>query len=78
MTSFVSIKGGITDYILNGIKTMTKLKQAARRIDMDINNNPNGSKTILLSTGAYMNVILPLVRDGRQYGDPGGQCRTHN
>ena len=62
MTSIVSKKGGIRDYILNDAKTMTKLKKAARNIDMETIHNPNGSKTILFSTGAYINVVSALVR----------------
>ena len=62
MTSMISIKGGIKDYILNDKKTMTKLKTAAKKIDLEIIHNPNGSKTILCSTGAYINVVWPLVR----------------
>ena len=62
MTSIISIKGGIKDYILNDKKTMTKLKTAAKKNDLEIINNPNGSKTILCSTGAYINVVWPLVK----------------
>ena len=58
----ISIKGVIKDYILNDKKTMTKLKIAAKKNDLEIIHNPNGSKTILCSRGAYINVVWPLVR----------------
>ena len=33
---------------------------------MEIINNPNGSKTILFSTGAYIKVVSPLVKEWKQ------------
>ena len=65
MDSIVNVSGGnpggSAKYFLNDDITMKKLKAAAVRDNMVVNDK-NGSKTIDFSTGAYVSVVLPLVK----------------
>ena len=65
MESIVNVSGGnpggSAKYFLNDDITMKKLKAAAERDNMVVNDK-NGSKTIDFSTGAYVSVVLPLVK----------------
>ena len=53
--------GGKAKYFLNDESTIKKLKAAADKANMTVADN-NGSKTIDFSTGAYVSVVLPLIR----------------
>ena len=53
--------GGRARYFLNDETTIKKLKAAADKIGMKVNHN-TGSKTIEFSTGAYVSVVLPLIK----------------
>ena len=65
MESIVNVSGGNpggpAKYFLNNDITMKKLKAAAVRDNMVVNDK-NGSKTINFSIGAYASVVLPLVK----------------
>ena len=52
---------GKMNYILNSKKTAAKIKQGVGKPTMHVEHN-NGSKTINFSTGAYINIVLPLVK----------------
>ena len=53
--------GGKAKYFLDDENTVKKLKAAADKDNMTVADN-NGSKTIDFSTGAYVSVVLPLIR----------------
>ena len=53
--------GGRAKYFLNDEITIKKLKNAAGKVSMKVTHN-DGSKTIEFSTGAYVSVVLPLVK----------------
>ena len=53
--------GGRAKYFLNDVTTIQKLKAAADKANIKVIDN-NGSKTIEFSTGAYVSVVLPLVK----------------
>ena len=57
--------GGRAKYFLNDETTIKKLKAAAGKDSMKVTHN-DGSKTIEFSTGAYVSVVLPLVKIGRR------------
>ena len=53
---------GRMNYILNSKRTAAKIKQGAGKPAIHVQSN-GGSKTITFSTGAYINIVLPLVKD---------------
>ena len=53
--------GGKARYFLNDEATFKKLKSAADKDNIKVTDN-KGSKTIEFSTGAYVSVVLPLIR----------------
>ena len=53
--------GGRAKYFLNDETTIQKLKAAAEKSSMNVTHN-SGSKTIEFSTGAYVSVVLPLIK----------------
>ena len=53
--------GGKANYFLNNDTTVKKLKAAANKENLKVTDN-SGSKTIEFSTGAYICVVLPLIR----------------
>ena len=53
---------GRMNYILNSKRTAAKIKQGAGKPAIHVQSN-GGSKTITFSTGAYISIVLPLVKD---------------
>ena len=53
--------GGRAKYFLNNVETIKKLKAAADKDNMKVTEN-TGSNTIEFSTGAYVTVVLALVK----------------
>ena len=61
MEVLTNSKIGSSDYSLNNDATLKKLQSAASKPAIEVTRN-NGSTTIHFSTGAYVNVIGPLVK----------------
>ena len=60
--------GGRAKYFLNDETTVKKLKAAADKIAMKVPHN-SGSKKIEFRTGAYVSVVLPLIKTWQE-GQP--------
>ena len=61
MESLTNSKIGGSNYLLNKEATLKKLQIAAQKPAIEVTRN-RGSTTVHLSTGAYVTVVPPLVK----------------
>ena len=61
MEALTNSKTGATNYVLNKDTTLKKLQIAASKPAIEVTRN-GGSTTVHFSTGAYVTVVAPLVK----------------